>query len=535
MKSTSQQVNGSTRWVRSAKRLVDLLTCCLVVLFASCSKRVSLDWSEVGTFSTPHNLELSSSTVKFRSGQGGTQTLDIYGNITWEITGLPDWLTADMLRGTGEAAVTLTCAANPSSTDERSAQFAVCAAEDDWDYRIPVAVYQVRALGLIYPDTLEVTFRCSEGVQTIPVASNVEDWTVSVAPMKKGEPTDWLSAVKTDDGKGVEISVVQNQELRREAYVVLKTNDSEKKITVVQKSVLDVSPMNIDFPSRGDRIKISVDTESQFDVINQADWLTVESVSENGFTLKAPPNLSVARRAVVKVVMTGQPNVFLQRELTVFQADPYNGHAFVDLGLPSGLLWATCNVGASSPEDYGDYFAWGETKKKDIYSWDMYDYFISGDTIGNSDSYIKFSKYNFSDSRILEMEDDAAQANWGGIWRMPTREEVEEICYNCTWQWTKRGDHHGYTVTSKSNGKSIFLPAAGYRYIKSLFDADIDGYYWTNTQITSVKYIAHILFFENEPSHCWYSTMANRNIGLSVRPVCPGDSALRLHPLRLNR
>ena len=518
MKSTSQQVNGSTRWVRSAKRLVDLLTCCLVVLFASCSKRVSLDWSEVGTFSTPHNLELSSSTVKFRSGQGGTQTLDIYGNIIWEITGLPDWLTADTQKGTGEASVTLTCAANPSSTDERSAQFAVCAAEDDWDYRIPVVVYQVRALGLIYPDTLEVTFRCSEGVQTIPVASNVEDWTVSVAPMKKGEPTDWLSAVKTDDGKGVEISVVQNQELRREAYVVLKTNDSEKIITVIQKSVLDVSPLNVNFPYYGETTKkISVDTDSPFEITGVPDWLTLDNVSETGFSLTASPNMSVVRTAVIRVSMPAQLSASpVSRELTVYQQDAYVGHAFVDLGLPSGLLWATCNVGADSPEDYGYYFAWGETSPKENYSWRTYELWAGGDTIKYE---IKFSRYNFSDSYVLRPEDDAAQANWGGIWRMPTKDEIEELRLNCAWNWGKRGTIHGYTVTSKSNRKSIFLPAAGYYQAKTLREAEEYGLYWSNTLTTSNKYFAHGLTFDSYSQYA--GAGADRYIGRSVRPVCP--------------
>ena len=489
----------------------------ILLILSSCSKNVSLDWSEVATFSSPHNLELLSSTVKFQNGQGGTQKLTIYGNIPWEIIGLPDWLTVDTLKGTGEASVALTCAANPSSMNMRSAKFAVCAAGGDWDYSIPVTVYQARALGLIDPASLEVTFKCSEGIETIPVASNVEDWTVSVAPVKKGEPTDWLTAVKTDDGKAVDISVAPNQALRREAYVVLKTSDSEKKITVIQKSILDVSPMNVSFPYYGETTrKISVDTDSQFEITGVPDWLTVSNVSEQGFSLTASPNPTIERTAIIRVSMTGQLTASVSRELSVYQQDPYVGHAFVDLGLPSGTLWATCNVGAESPEEYGDYFAWGEIWPKENYSWKTYELYAGGDTINRT---IKFSRYNFSDSYVLDLNDDAAQANWGGIWRMPTLEEVEEIYYNCTWRWTKRGVQHGVTVTSKKNGKSIFLPAAGYYQATTLRKAEEYGLYWSNTLSTSDKYSAHGFLFDSYNFN--NSGSADRYIGRTVRPVCP--------------
>lgn len=500
----------------------------ILLVLSSCSKRVSLDWSEVGTFSTPHNLELSSSTVKFRNGQGGTQELTIQGNIPWEITGLPDWLTVDTLKGTGEASVALTCAANPSSMNMRSAKFSVCAAGGDWDYSIPVTVYQARALGLIDPASLEVTFRCSEGIETIPVASNVEDWTVSVAPVKKGEPTDWLTAVKTDDGKAVDISVAPNQALRREAYVVLKTSDSERKITVVQKSSLDVSPMIVNFPYYGETTKkISVEAEGPFEISGVPDWLKVDNVSERGFSLTASPNMSVERTAIITISMTGQLPAPVVRVLTVHQQDPYMGHDFVDLALPSGLLWATCNVGANSPDDYGYYFAWGETSPKENYSWRTYEFWAGGDTLNLK---IKFSRYNFSDSYVLRPEDDAAQENWGGIWRMPTSSEMGELGANCNWTWTKLGEHYGYKVTSKKNGKSIFLPAAGFRsYVTTLTYDEVALYYWTSKLITSNKYQAFCLmhdYINTFGTHSHYGAggdCTNRHWGLSVRPVCPGN------------
>lgn len=138
-------------------------------------------------------------------------------------------------------------------------------------------------------------------------------------------------------------------------------------------------------------------------------------------------------------------------------------HEYVDLGLPSGTLWATCNVGANTPEDYGDYFAWGETQPKDIYCWSTYQYCNGGEN--TLTKYCNNSTYGyngFADDLItLLPEDDAATANWGANWHMPTNEEWEELINNtiCTWITTQYGvDGRLFTA---SNGNSLFLPAAG--------------------------------------------------------------------------
>ena len=108
-----------------------------------------------------------------------------------------------------------------------------------------------------------------------------------------------------------------------------------------------------------------------------------------------------------------------------------NGHDYVDLGLPSGTKWATCNVGATAPEEYGDYFAWGETEPKTTYNWDTYKW-----CNGSEDTFTKYntkSSYGTVDNKTqLELADDAARANWGGQWRMPTDAEWTELCKNCT-------------------------------------------------------------------------------------------------------
>ena len=190
-------------------------------------------------------------------------------------------------------------------------------------------------------------------------------------------------------------------------------------------------------------------------------------------------------------------------------------HEYVDLGLPSGTLWATCNVGANSPEEYGDYFAWGETKPKSDYSWRS-TYFDSDDN-GNT-----FKKYN-NNGGLTELlpEDDAATANWGSPWRMPSLDQIKELFNSSytTTEWTTLNDVYGRKITSKSNGNSIFLPAAGGRWGDDLDDAGSNGYYWSSSLYPNYDHYAHYLNFG---SGGWdWMRNGSRYSGQSVRAVCP--------------
>ena len=162
------------------------------------------------------------------------------------------------------------------------------------------------------------------------------------------------------------------------------------------------------------------------------------------------------------------------------EKDSPETHEYVDLGLPSGVKWATCNVGASSPEDYGDYYAWGETETKSNYDWSTYKWCKGSDY--TMTKYCTNSSYGTVDNKkVLDPEDDVAHVKWGGSWRMPTDAELTELREKCTWTWTTQSGIRGYKVTSKSNGKSIFLPAAGYRVDSLLYSAGSGGYYWSSS------------------------------------------------------
>jgi uncharacterized protein (TIGR02145 family) len=182
--------------------------------------------------------------------------------------------------------------------------------------------------------------------------------------------------------------------------------------------------------------------------------------------------------------------------------DDHHPH-MIDLGLPSGTKWACCNVGASAPEQYGNYYAWGETQPKSVYNWDTYAYGSSWDNVVYIGSDIAGTGY------------DAATANWGAPWRMPSLAQMQELLnYTNSTRTTKNGVY-GHKFTG-SNGGTIFLPAAGYRSDSELRLAGSIGYFWSSTLYDSAPGIAWSLYFDS--SEAFWSEY-NRDDGQSVRPV----------------
>ena len=184
----------------------------------------------------------------------------------------------------------------------------------------------------------------------------------------------------------------------------------------------------------------------------------------------------------------------------------------VDLGLPSGLKWASFNLGASTPEEYGDYFAWGETEPKETYELDNYKW-----CNGEENTYTKYCTdpqfgYNgFQDRKTtLDLEDDAAYVNLGEKWRMPTKEEALELIENCSGEWTTRNGVNGWAFTA-SNGNSIFLPASNWQ---------TNGRYWTSSLLTYWPEDAYMLYFKNGSYKTYADCLSDiRYAKLTIRPV----------------
>ena len=213
----------------------------------------------------------------------------------------------------------------------------------------------------------------------------------------------------------------------------------------------------------------------------------VATVTSNGLvTAVGPGTCSIIVRATDGSGVTG--------EFTINVIDP---HPYVDLGLPSGTLWATMNIGAESPEQYGTYFAWGETSQKTNYSYDA---------------------YTSIDVAELPADKDAATVNWGELWQMPCREQIQELVDEeglyVTKQWTTQNGVNGWKITSKSNGNSIFLPAAGLFRDEAITGKGERGGYWGRT--LDMDGYAWCIYFNT--GYCGYNSMSGAT-GMTVRPV----------------
>lgn len=189
---------------------------------------------------------------------------------------------------------------------------------------------------------------------------------------------------------------------------------------------------------------------------------------------------------------------------------------WVDLGLPSGLLWAECNVGATIPEEYGDYYAWGETATKSTYNWITYAYGNDPNQLTKYCSNADYGHNGFTDNlTTLQPGDDAATVNMGNGARTPTADEWRELENNTTSTWTTLNGVYGRKLMA-SNGKSIFLPAAGYRLDDELYVAGRYGGYWSSSLDAGNPCRAWLFYFHSSEQFMNYY---NRCRGLPVRAV----------------
>ncbi|MBR2475425.1 MAG: RICIN domain-containing protein, partial [Bacteroidaceae bacterium] len=258
---------------------------------------------------------------------------------------------------------------------------------------------------------------------------------------------------------------------------------------------------NVDALRSGTVLTFEENEDGTYYILNGSKYFKVEQVNGTYYPFgDAPANLRATW--VLEEAIETPPTTAV-----------YNGHEYIDLGL--SVKWATCNVGATTPEGYGDYFAWGETEPKDFYNWNTYKHCVENGDYYSVNSYCPNSDIGVEDNRtILDAEDDAASANWGGTWRMPTKKEQEELLNNCIWEWTSQNGKFGYKIISKINGNSIFLPAAGF-FLDGNAQPGNCNYWSSSVKIDSNSSAARLI---NDSIYYEY-----RNYGQSVRAVFGED------------
>ncbi len=363
--------------------------------------------------------------------------------------------------------------------------------------------------GLSLDEVLKVSnttfeFDKSATSQTLEIESYIS-WEASTdAEWIEISPKSGLSGVTT-----MILTVYENTSVESRSSVIKIVNSEygiEQEILVVQSEFVPELKVNVEklenISYNGSTEEIKIESNISWEASVNADWINLyPKIGNTGVTLmQIEISKNVLKESREAEIILKNEEYSLTAKVKIIQ-NPYpkiSGHEYVDLGLPSGLKWATCNVGASSPEEYGDYYAWGEIDTKSEYTKD------------NSKTYGK-SMSDISGNSTY----DVARAKWGGSWRLPTKDELEELASKCTWLWTTQNGRKGYKVIGP-NRNSIFLPAAGYRYESSLLLAGRNADYWSSTPLESDDGYAYSLLF-NSSHHSVAGTP--RLHGQSVRPV----------------
>lgn len=248
-----------------------------------------------------------------------------------------------------------------------------------------------------------------------------------------------------------------------------------------------------------------------------------ESNNRDSYDVQASSKKTIVIYCLTTIVLSFGFSFYslAQNRSSSYSIGSENGHRWIDLGL--SVKWADSNIGASKPNDYGAYYLWGEISAKawNESRWDAYKYAPMGGNLVTA----KLSKYNSDPKngtvdrkKTLDIGDDAARMNWGGNWRIPRKEEWEELCQECEWIWIIDNEGViGYQITSRKNGNCIFLPAAGILNYKSPYGRGYDGHYWSSTVCENTPHFAYSCLFHSSCDGLVSSDQ--RADGLTIRPV----------------
>ena len=362
----------------------------------------------------------------------------------------------------------------------------------------------------------DLSFGRSSGEVKVAFQINV-DWTMKVVGLE-GASASWCSVEPASGASGLHKVIVRVTEndtyAERSAKVHLLSGSSKIAEIVVTQDyenavLLGSDSCHVSFEAGSFAVEVKSNVDFECTVLD-ASWVRCQAPASRALTdysLSFEYDENSSRHSREAHVVFYNSEYAVGDTLTVVQAGNPDASSVsaVDLGL--SVKWASCNVGAESPEEYGDYFAWGETTTKSDYS------SSTSVTYGLSISELESRGIIGADGNLTAAY-DAATANWGGNWRMPTLDEMKELLDECTWEWTTMNGVYGRKVTGP-NGNSIFLPAAGYRYGTSLYYAGSYGYYWSATPLGTGNN-AYGLYF-NSDYYDWRSI--GRYYGQAVRPV----------------
>ena len=290
----------------------------------------------------------------------------------------------------------------------------------------------------------------------------------------------------------------------------LSANKESSLVIILSGRISGLEAVALDF-----ECGIEYSTDENFDKAKTTRIKANVGYSEKSYSI-TPTNIFIGQKYYYRAYYISENLIHYGATKTFILELELDGVQAIDLGL--SVKWASCNVGANEPWEYGDLYSWGEVETKSEYYWDTYKFYNNG----------KFTKYNSNsdygivdNKNILEPEDDVAHVKWGGNWRMPTLQEQVELMNNCSWTWTVLNGINGYLVVSNKTGytdRFIFLPASGYGKGTAINNLGSRGRYWSSSLGSSFpNYADHIYFNSGEKS----GNSSYRFRGHSVRPVCP--------------
>lgn len=457
------------------------------------------------------------SSALYFSDTAGNMSFNIKSADYWSAHSKESWISLSPDDGRGNSQMQVSVSENMDSTARIGSVILMTDGHRD-----TISVYQ--AGKFINVSSKALSFQSRKDSVAVSLSAN-GPWTASAT-------VSWIDLSATDGDGNCDISItVQDNPFnssRVGEVIVSRGGNNPVRISVRQAGrYLTLSSNYIVFFEKGGASEpITVQTDGIYSIQTTFDWITISKETESQFTLTASENTgSDSRTGTVLVYLTDLTSGVLQRTISVVQGTHFEAE-YVDLGL--SVYWATCNVGATTPEGYGNYYAWGEVYVNSRHNW-LYYRWCNGtqSTLTKYNSYVDYGNNGFVDYKTsLDSHDDVASVMWGEDWRMPTKDEFDELMNNCFWEWTTQGGVNGYKITSGIPGytdRSIFLPAAGAMYgaNSSPSNRGREGFYW-QSDVSLCPYHSWNVYIRS----AFFSVGDDgRPNGYTIRPVKPSTVA----------